>query len=189
MYENANKKHSLGNPDFWIGATPVGRGQIVSQWLDGTKIVNYFWISDSSKSGHSDCNALVIDTHYNEPTFYTYSCSTTISVICQLDDQKSTKPKVITPVIDTQQNLDSLLNRTIETIDRTTTKITHQLRNEIRTQARSFDTLISSFRSDLESIELCKRLRDTKTNEARALREDLTEKKSTILKMMEELRN
>ena len=61
--------------DFWIGATPVGGGQTVTHWLDGSKIENYLWQLSSDKFWSGLCNALRIITENNEPKFGQYLCS------------------------------------------------------------------------------------------------------------------
>ena len=105
--ENVAKKHGLENPWYWIGATPVGRGQTVSHWLDGTKIVNFFWQSESHKTYNSDFNGLVIDTNNNEPRFHAWPCSLTWSVICEVDQTARTLMKITSKIIENQLRLNS----------------------------------------------------------------------------------
>ena len=83
FYENVHKKYGLIYYHYWIGAAPVGSGQTPTHWLDGTKIINYFW-QDKPRTSDSDCNSLLIGNHNGEPRFETYPCEYHRVVICQL---------------------------------------------------------------------------------------------------------
>ena len=69
---------------YWLGTTPVGRDEIVSQWLNRKMIERHFWHPTSLKSRpDSDCNSLIIDLVDGQPRFYTDHCSSSHRTICQ----------------------------------------------------------------------------------------------------------
>ena len=88
-------------------------------------------------------------------------------------------------------SFDSVLDRisgTSATIGSQMTTIQNELKTKLTTDASSFITLLNSFRSDFESIETCKRDRDVKTNQVQFFERDVIEKKSTILKLQDEMK-
>ena len=167
--ENIQKKRGLGQLSYWIGATPVGSGQTPTHWLDGTKIVNYLWQNSSRKTQDSDCTGLAIDTHENDLRFDTYSCYWYPSAaICELNHMAKTLSKIKSSIAENQLELKSNFKETIETIENTAKRITND-----------FEGKLNQFKTDVIHV---------KSNELEIVGQELTEKKSTILKLSEELK-
>ena len=80
IYHNLLRPSNIRGGQYWLGATPVGRGETVTQWLtNDAKIVVNRWNRTSAEKGATDCNALAMyGVSYNLER-----CSNLNPIICQ----------------------------------------------------------------------------------------------------------
>ena len=138
-------------------------------------IKNYFWNLNSQKVDQTNCNGIYIHTWKNEPKMNTRPCSVNCFVICELNT---------TLARDMRSNaFDLQLDQLRDTIESSATNVTNDIKSEMVTLTNIIRSDLESFRSDFESIETCKIVRDVKTAESQMFEQQLAEKKATVEKL------